>query len=587
MLRNRRTAGWAAVAAISSVVIAACGGSSSGGGGNGSGNGNGTPITSDADTYNSGTAQQGGTFTYTLEKNIENWNIDSAEGNTFETAEVLNSIYPAVFNDQPDTSNVALNTAMVTSATETSTNPETIVYKINPKAVWSDGVPITYKDFQYAWQTQDTGPNNPSGHCPKCAIAGNAGYDQIKSITGSDGGKTATVVFNTPFGDWKSLFGAGYGLMPEHIAAQHGSLESSFNGYFSTTVPKVSGGPFIIQSFKSNQAVTLVPNPKYYGPAPHLDKLIFRIITDATAEPTALQNHEVDAIYPQPELDLVDQIKALAGQGVKYQLDLGLDWEHFDFNLHNKFLAQLPLRQALFTAVDRQAIIDRTVGQFDPNVGVLNNRFLMPDQAGYQDDVTSTGIGSGDVTAAKKILTDAGYTGVGTKLVDPKLGPVPALTMKYTVGNSIRQTECELFAQDAKALGVTVNVSSTDDLGASLTHADPQHDYDVIVFAWVGTPFFASGSASNYNTGGGNNFGGYSNPLVDKLMKEAVSSSDRATQVADVNKVDLQLSKDAYTLPLYQKPTFLAYYDKWVNIRDNATNQGPAYNAGEWGLASS
>ncbi|HVW80363.1 MAG TPA: ABC transporter family substrate-binding protein [Mycobacteriales bacterium] len=586
MLRNRRTAGYAAVAAISSVVIAACGGSSSGGSGGGNG-GSSTPITASADSYNSGTAQSGGTFTYVIEANPANWNLDSAEGNNFNTAEILNMIYPGVYNDLPDTTNVQLNTDLVTSATETSTNPQTVVYKINPKAVWSDGVPITYKDFQYAWETQDTGPNNPHGHCPTCEIAGNAGYDQIKSVSGSDGGKTVTVVFKTPFGDWKSLFGAGYGLMPEHLAAQHGSLADSFNNYFSKTVPTVSGGPFEIQSFKSNQAVTLVPNPKYYGAAPKLSKLIFRIITDASAEPTALQNHEVDAIYPQPELDLVDQIKALASQGVKYQLDLGLDWEHFDFNLHNKFLQSLPLRQALFTAVDRQAIIARTVGQFDPNVKVLNNRFLMPDQAGYQDDVTSTGLGSGDIAAAKEILTKAGYKGVGTKLVAPNGQTVPAFTMKYTVGNTIRQTECDLFAQYAKQLGVTVNVSSTDDLGASLTHADPQHDYDIIVFAWVGTPFFASGSASNYNTGGGNNFGGYSNPMVDKLMKQAVASSDRNVQVADVNKVDLQLSKDAYTLPLYQKPTFLAYYDKWVNIRDNATNQGPTYNAYQWGLGQS
>jgi peptide/nickel transport system substrate-binding protein len=583
MLRNRRTAGYAAVAAISSVVIAACGGSSSGGGG---GSGGSTPITASADTYNSGTAQPGGTFTDVIEANPANWNLDSAEGNNFSTGQILNLIYPGVYNDQPDTTNVQLNTDLVTSATETSTSPETIVYKINPKAVWSDGVPITYKDFQYAWQTQNTGANTPKGACPTCAIAGNAGYDQITSVDGSDGGKTVTVVFKKSFGDWKSLFGAGYGLMPEHLAAQHGSLADSFNTYFSNTVPTVSGGPFEIKSFKNNQAVTLVPNPKYYGAAPKLDKLIFEIITDATAEPTALQNHEVDAIYPQPELDLVNQIKALAGQGVKYQLDLGLDWEHFDFNLNNKYLAELPLRQALFTAVDRQAIIARTVGQFDPDVTVLNNRFLMPAQAGYQDDVTSTGLGSGNIDAAKKILTDAGYTGVGTKLVDPKNGAVPALTMKYTVGNSIRQTECELFAKYAKQLGVTVNVSSTDDLGASLTHADPQHDYDVIVFAWVGTPFFASGNGSNYTTGGGNNFGGYSNPTVDQLMSEALASADRNVQVADVNKIDLQLSKDAYTLPLYQKPTFLAYYDKWVNVRDNATNQGPTYNAQEWGLGT-
>ena len=42
----------------------------------------------------------------------------------------------------PDLS-VFLNTDLLTSATLTSTSPQTIVYKINPKAVWSDGQPIT------------------------------------------------------------------------------------------------------------------------------------------------------------------------------------------------------------------------------------------------------------------------------------------------------------------------------------------------------------------------------------------------------------------------------------------------------------
>ena len=49
-----------------------------------------------------------------------------------------------------------------------------------------------------------------------------------------------------------------------------------------------------------------MPNPKWYGKTkPSLDKLIFRIITDQTQEPTALQNNEVQAIYPQPNADLV------------------------------------------------------------------------------------------------------------------------------------------------------------------------------------------------------------------------------------------------------------------------------------------
>ena len=38
------------------------------------------------------------------------------------------------------------------------------------------------------------------------------------------------------------------------------------------------------------------------------------------------------------------------------------------------------------------------------------------------------------------------------------------------------------------------------------------------------------------------------------------------------------------TLPLYQKPTFLAYYGTYGNIRNNSTSVGPTYNIGQWGL---
>src|SRR5579875_3380651 len=49
--------------------------------------------------------------------------------------------------------------------------------------------------------------------------ASTAGYSQIKSITGSNNGKTVTVVFSSPFSDWKSLFAD---LMPAHIASKVG-----------------------------------------------------------------------------------------------------------------------------------------------------------------------------------------------------------------------------------------------------------------------------------------------------------------------------------------------------------------------------
>jgi peptide/nickel transport system substrate-binding protein len=571
-MRTRTRRGAASVVGVAAfaVVVAACGSSGSSTGGNQA-----PSSSSGADTYNSGTAAKGGSFTYTLEKDVPSWNVNSALGNTFETDEVVEQIYPSVWNNQPDLSTVALNKDLMVSAQETSTSPETITYKIQPNASWSDGKPIDANDFIYFWKTQD------GKDCPKCQPASTTGYEDIKSITGSNGGKTVTVVFAKPFGDWKALFGGGYGLLPSHLAK--GTLDQSFNKQFNQE-PTVSGGPFELKSFKHNQNAQLVRNPKYYGTPASLDTLNFRIITDATQEPTAIQNGEVDAIYPQPELDLLTTVEGYKSQGIVNQLDLGLNWEHFDFNLNNPFLKDAALRQALFTALNRQQLINQTVGQFDSAVKPLNNRFFMPQQtAGYQDNITKYNLGNGDLATAKSILQKAGYTGIGTALTTPDGKKVPTLAMKYTVGNTIRQTECQIFASTAKKLGVNVAVSSTDDLGATLTHADKQHDYDVVVFAWVGAPFPTSGNAPNYITGAGNNFGAYSNKQVDSLLARAVKTSDPTKAAQLDNQADQLVSKDAYTLPLYQKPTFLAVYNKWVNIRDNATGQGPPYNAQQWG----
>jgi peptide/nickel transport system substrate-binding protein len=546
----------------------------------------GNRLTGNPDTINTATVTKGGTLTYALEKTIDNWNVLTSAGNTFETAEVMNSIWPAAFNVLPDLG-PKLNADLLTSATVTSSSPQTIVYVINPKAVWSDGTPINVDDFIYQWKAQD------GADCSKCDIASTTGYSQIASITGSNNGQTVTVVMKTPFSDWKSMFSS---LIPYHTANPQGldqvNLEKSWDTGFATAPPTVSGGPYVISNFQKDQSVTLTPNPKWYGAnGPYLDKLVFRMITDATQEPPALQNGEIDAMYPQPEVDLISQLNGMSN--VVYQLDLGLVFEHIDLNLQNPALQNVALRKALFTAVDVKGMIARTAGQTDPGITPLGNRMFVPGQNGYQDDVTSLGYGSGNVAAAKQILTAAGYK-VGSTLTDPSGKAVPALSMRYTQGNAVRQTECQLFAAAAKQLGVTVNVSPTDSLGDTLTQKDANHKYDIIVFAWVATPFGSSNAAlyqsdKAQGTPGnwGGNYGHYSNPAVDAALADSLTTTDPAKELADLNTADKQLSADAYTLPLYQKPVILAYNAKWGNIRDNATSVGPPYNTQDWGQIKS
>jgi peptide/nickel transport system substrate-binding protein len=335
-----------------------------------------------------------------------------------------------------------------------------------------------------------------------------------------------------------------------------------------------------ISAYAKDTSITEVPNPRWYGKTKStLDKLTFKIITDQTQEPTALQNNEVQAIYPQPNADLVDQVSKIPN--VQTYLGKGLVWEHFDFNEKNKFLKDKTLRVALFTAINRKDIIARTVGQYVPGATPLGNHMYVPGQPGYQDNVTDTGQGSGDLAKAKKMLTDAGYTGVGTSL-KTKDGQAVTFRCTYSAGNTNRQQECAIAQNTAKKLGINITLKTTPDLGELGTG-----DFDMIVYAWVGTPFVVAGAQQIYTLKGGADYGFNNDPAAEANIKKAAISTDPKEVQTLLNDADKLITADAYSLPLFQKPTFLASYNNLVNIRDNATASGPPVNVQDWGQKAS
>jgi len=190
--------------------------------------------------------------------------------------------------------------------------PQTIVYKIKQEAVWSDGTPVS-----------------------------------------SDDGKTVTVVFSEPFTDWKSLF---YGLLPAEYMAK---VPGGWNTGLDKSPEKIPvNGPYAVSAWEQGQSLTLARNDKYFGPKAHLDSIVFRFLPESTTQPAALQNNEVDLIYPQPQLDLVAQVKALPD--VTSELNIGLSFEHLDFNFKNEHLADPNVRRAIATGLNISEPVDRT-----------------------------------------------------------------------------------------------------------------------------------------------------------------------------------------------------------------------------------
>ena len=69
-----------------------------------------------------------------------------------------------------------------------------------------------------------------------------------------------------------------------------------------------SGGPMKIEKWEKTVSITLVPNENYWGDLAKPDKVVFKIIPDTAAYFQAFKAGEVPAIYPQPQIDAIEQI---------------------------------------------------------------------------------------------------------------------------------------------------------------------------------------------------------------------------------------------------------------------------------------
>lgn len=562
-MRNQRRIGrLGAALAVVAVLAAACSSSSTTKGN--------TPGSASSGAVKFDT---NATMTYYAEKEAENWNINSSDGNLFDTVQILDRVWPSVYHILPDLT-LGLDKTLMVSATQTSTSPQTIVFQLNPKAVWGDGVPIGLDDFVYAWHAQSGDDQFKDADGAKFTPATTSGYSQIQSITAdpADAHKI-TVVFSSPFPDWKGLFGADNPLMPAHFATAN---KIAFNAGYTDPVKQIlSGGPFMITAYTKGQSIVLGRNPKYWGAPANLASITNRFITDSTQFEPALANGELNAGYPTPQADLVAQLKALPG--VTMEIKAGLQFEHLDLNLTNKWLKDDAVRSAIMKVIDRPGLLDRTVKQFAPDTTVLNNRQFVTNQPGYKD--TSGGqFDKGDVPAAKAILTSAGYTfGADGSLT--KDGEKVAMRITSTQGNKLRSDEEQYVISQIKQIGITATETDTPDLSGTLTKGD----FDMIIYAFVSTPF-PSGNDAIYQTGGGSNYIKGSDPAIDALFKSASVELDPVKRIDDYNQVDALVWKDHWTMPLFQRPTLLVFQNKYVNMHNAPSAEGPVYNEEEWGV---
>lgn len=537
-----------AAAVAASLALTACGGSdnNSGGNNNNKGSDKKAQAASNLNDINPVAYDEvpaGGTMRWPINSYPANFNPNQIDGNEANTNDLMDATLPIVWHFDAGSKPI-LNTDVVDKAEQTSTSPQTIEYHINPKAVWSDGTPITYKDFAGLWTA-----HNGSNKAYK--VASTNGYEQIQSVEKGATDQDVKVVYKTPYPDWKALFSP---LLPASLNNSPAAYNSSWvNG------PNLAGGPFKVGTLdKTAKTITIVHNDKWWGKKPKLDKIQF-IVLDQAAQAKALQSDQIDFVDIASSVATYATVKSTPG--VTIHKAGGPNWRHIDIGSSGP-LADVKVRQAVTLAIDREGDAKTMLSPLDWPATVLDSHIWMNNQAQYKS--TCGEFCKRDVAKAASLLESAGFT-KGADGIYAKAGK--PLNLNFVIPNGIKTSadESALQQKALKEAGIKVTIKSVP--------SDPFFSdyvlvgkFDLTIFSWIGTPFPVSSAQSIYTSTGGQNYAKIGNPEIDALYKQAVSELDPDKAVELTYQIDEKIWEAGHSVPLYQRPDLVATKSNMVNF---------------------
>jgi peptide/nickel transport system substrate-binding protein len=504
-------------------------------------------TTSDMNPQDPATLRQGGNLRLALTEFPSNFNSLHIDGNMADAGAMLRATMPRAFRVAADGS-TTVNTDYFTSVELTSTNPQVVTYTINPKAVWSDGTPITWEDI--ASQINAT-----SGKNKAFTINSTNGSDRVASVTRGVDDRQAVMTFARPFVDWRGMFAGNTMLLPKSMTANPDVFnKGQLNG------PGPSAGPFIISALdRTAQRITLTRNPKWWGTPPLLDSITYLVLDDAARLP-ALQNNALDATG----LASLDELTIARGApGISIRRAPGASWYHFTFNgAPGSILADKALRLAVAKGIDRQAIANVSQRGLVDNPVPLNNHIYVAGQDGYEDN---SNVVPYDPEKAKQELDALGWKMNGQfREKDGK-----QLVIRDVLYDSQTTRQIGQIAQNTLAqIGVKLDLD-TKSGGGFFTNYIIVGDFDIAQFSWVGDAFSLCCLNQIYTTGADSNFGKISSPEIDAKADQTTDELDPAKARALANEVDKLIWAEGFSLPLFQSAGNSA-------VRSTLANFGPA-----------
>ena len=431
---------------------------------------------------------------------------------------------------------------LVSSATFTTRPPYTLTYHIRPEARWSDGTPVTARDFVFTHASilryvHDNGPLESV-------------HSQVRRVAAVDA-KTVRVTLRSRVGEWRRLFA---GILPAH-ALRGEDLGAVWRDQIDNpkTGRPIGSGPFLVERLDRGRQIVLVRNPRYWGGhRSRVDRLVIRFGVQAGDLPGLLRTGQVHVAYNFPT-SLVSELRRDAD--LELVSGPSTSSERIDFRIGpggNPLLRKKLVRRAIAHGIDRVAIVSRLGTESGLRYALLQSAMLLTQSRNYRSAWQDYRHRPAE---SRRLLEQAGCRRGGDGIYACDGIRLSLRLFTHVTPGSIRPGIVEQMQAQLRRVGVEV-VPTFAPPSALLFPGGvyARGEFDVALVAAVRASQ-TDATKSLFGCGAALNYTGYCQRLVTSDLDEATRIFDAGRQAAALSRADRRMAKDAPVVPLFQHPT--------------------------------
>jgi peptide/nickel transport system substrate-binding protein len=326
-------------------------------------------------------------------------------------------------------------------------------------------------------------------------------------------------------------------------------------------------GPFILKERVADQETVLVRNPVWWDRPEHdLDEVVFRPVPDPDARIARLLSGDLDMIYSVPADDLdvlakAARVRLVDGPELR-TLYLGFDVgreELIDSDVRGRNpLRDIRVRKAFYQAIDENAIKSKVMRGFAVPTGLMIGRGIN----GF-DPALDKRLLPFDPEAARRLLAQAGYA-EGFKL------GMDCPRDRYINDEGICQAVVAMLAR----IGVKAD-ALIEPRAKFFAKVLGEYKTSFYLLGWAPQTYDAADMLDNVlatrddQGHGAYNAGGYSNPVLDRLIGQIGAEADQGKRLDLIRQALMIAKEDVATIPLHQQVLIWA-------VRDNIDLAQPA-----------